>query len=123
MQAQAVEALLASGANLHAAATDDTNSLHFAAQKGHRDVASLLLAKGSLRLSCWCQLAGCHGRILTTAALCGAGANVKSKTRKGMSALHFAAAGGEPAFQTWWLKLILCVHRVPNQLQYGSNLF
>ena len=49
VQAQAVEALLASGADLHAAATDDTNSLHFAAQKGHLDVAKLLLAKGSLR--------------------------------------------------------------------------
>ena len=49
VQAQAVEALLASGADLHAAATDDTNSLHFAAQKGHLDVAKLLLAKGSLQ--------------------------------------------------------------------------
>jgi Ankyrin repeat len=30
---------------------------------------------------------------------------VKSKTRKGMSALHFAAAGGELGLQTCWLKL------------------
>ena len=30
---------------------------------------------------------------------------MKSKTRKGMSALHFAAAGGELGLQTCWLKL------------------
>ena len=47
-----MEALLASGADLHAAATDDTNSLHFAAQKGHLDVAKLLLAKGSFAIVC-----------------------------------------------------------------------
>lgn len=47
-QTQAVEALLAAGADAHAAATDDTSSLHFAAQKGHTDVVKLLMGKGAI---------------------------------------------------------------------------
>ena len=43
-----MEALLAAGAEANAAAVDDTNALHFAAQKGHTDVVKLLLSKGKL---------------------------------------------------------------------------
>lgn len=49
VQAAAVEALLGSGADVHVAATDDTNSLHFAAQKGHTEAVKLLLAKGEAK--------------------------------------------------------------------------
>lgn len=48
MQASAVEALLAAGADVHAAASDDTSSLHFAAMKGHTAAVKILLANGEL---------------------------------------------------------------------------
>ncbi|KAK9804408.1 hypothetical protein WJX72_011449 [[Myrmecia] bisecta] len=56
---------------------DDTNALHFAAQKGHSEVCRTLLD---------------------------AGLSVNSKTRKGMNALHFAATGGHADVVTLLLR-------------------
>ena len=47
MQANAVELLLASKAILRATAMDDMNALHFAAQKGQTDAASILIENGN----------------------------------------------------------------------------
>ena len=45
-QANVVETLLASKANLKATAMDDMNALHFAAQKGHTDTSDILIKHG-----------------------------------------------------------------------------
>lgn len=47
-QAECLTTLLASGANHGAAAQDDMNALHFAAQKGHVGACKVLLDKGTL---------------------------------------------------------------------------
>jgi ankyrin repeat protein len=49
----ATKLLLASGANVHASASDDMNALHFAAQKGYTEIAEMLLiAGGATMLLC-----------------------------------------------------------------------
>ena len=47
-QAECLTTLLASDANHGAAAQDDMNALHFAAQKGHVSACKVLLDKGGL---------------------------------------------------------------------------
>ena len=50
MQARVVETLLAARARLKATAMDDTDALHFAAQKGRTDISSILIKNGALIL-------------------------------------------------------------------------
>lgn len=63
-QKDAVQLLIAAGAQLSAAATDDINALHFASQKGHQEVCRLLINSGL---------------------------HVNGRSRKGQTPLHFAA--------------------------------
>ena len=63
-QLECCKVLVAEGADKGAAAMDDTTALHFAAQKGHAEVARFLLNEGSqarfcavtLRLECAMEL-------------------------------------------------------------------
>lgn len=63
-----VQLLLANGCQAGAAAGDDMNALHFAAQRGHEAIVQLLLNEGKM--------------------------SVNSRTRKGVSALAMAAQHG-----------------------------
>lgn len=61
---EVVQLLIAGGAKLVAAASDDINALHFASQKGHQEVCRMLI---------------------------NAGLHVNGRNRKGQTPLHFAA--------------------------------
>ncbi len=109
--------LLANQANPKAAAIDDVNALHFAAQKGHVEVMRVLINAGARPPLPPAARAGPAGLAPAAAAWLGpacrprrrpaaaaaaprrsaaAGVPVNSKTRKGINALHFAAQNGRP---------------------------
>ena len=105
--AGAVRGLLARGADVNRAAGDGMTALHWAAERGQRDVVALLLAAGAqpsavTRLGGYQPLhlaaRGGHADVVT--ALLGAHAQASATTTTGATALHFAAAAGNAAAAT-----------------------
>ncbi len=97
----AVRALLKNGADVNEAQGDGMTALHFAAQRGDADLASLLLTAGAnpramTRLGAYTplHLASLAGHARVVAALIAAGASVDVPTATGATPLLLAARSG-----------------------------
>ncbi|MGD9905088.1 MAG: ankyrin repeat domain-containing protein [Vicinamibacterales bacterium] len=97
----ALKTLVAGGADVNAALGDGMTALHWAAERGLVDAATLLLARGAdvtavTRLGRYTPLhvAARRGQAAIVAALLGAKADPNAVTGTGAVALHFAAAAG-----------------------------
>ena len=100
--AEAVRALLASGADVNIPRGDGMTGLHWAALHGNAEIAGLLIGAGAdpgaaTRLGTHTPLHVAakegHGEIV--AILAAAGADVAAVTETGATPLHFAAAAGD----------------------------
>lgn len=99
---EAVRALLQQGADVNMAEGDGMTALHWAAERGDADMASMLLYAGAsvkavTRIGQYTplHLASKSGSAPVVDALLKAGADVKAVTsNSGATALHFAAAAG-----------------------------
>jgi cytohesin len=103
---QAIEDLLAKGADVNARDEDGYTALFIAALRGHKEVVELLLAKGAdinARLDVdargaggWTSLhaAARHDRKSVAQLLIAKGADVNAKTEKGQTALSLAKENG-----------------------------
>jgi len=99
--AAAVRALLARAADVGAAQGDGMTALHWAAQHGDADLASLLLTAGAsvratTRLGSYTplHLASASGSAAAIKTLAAAGADVNARTTTGATPLMLAAASG-----------------------------
>ncbi len=100
-----VRSLLAEGADPSAAQGDGMTALHWAAERGHAQVAELLLSAGATveaktRIGDYTplHLAGRSGRGPITSALLDAGADPHATTtNSGVTPLHLAAAAVDGA--------------------------
>ncbi|MEP7116423.1 MAG: ankyrin repeat domain-containing protein [Acidobacteriota bacterium] len=102
--AAAVRDLLAHGASVNGAQGDGMTALHWAAERGHRDLAIALLAAGAnvsavTRLGGFMplHLAARAGHADVVSVLVAAKAPVGVATTTGAAPLHFAAAAGNAA--------------------------
>lgn len=103
-QLECCKILVAEGADKSSAAMDDTTALHFAAQKGHLEVVRFLLNEG-MRI---CAIVGVN--LAQRAPACVfAGVKVNSRTRKGMTALMFAAQAGNAGLLFFCLSYIFMI--------------
>ena len=105
--AEVVRALVRDGADVNAARGDGMTALHFAAERGHADVARALIDAGAAvdagtRIGRYAPLhlaaRGGHGPVVALLLEAGADANAAT-TNSGVTALHLAAASvdGRPA--------------------------
>ena len=100
--AEAVMALIKSGADVNAPQGDGMTALHWAALDGHPDIAQTLVYAGAridpiTRLGAYTplHLAAKGGRVEIVGILLGAGANVEARTSTGgATAMHLAAQAG-----------------------------
>ena len=103
-ETEQVRVLLRDGADVNAAQGDGMTALHWAAERGDRELADMLLYAGAhlesvTRLGGYTplHLASRSGRSSVVEALTAAGANADAKTTTGgVTALHFAAAAATP---------------------------
>jgi ankyrin repeat protein len=101
---EAVKALLKDGADVNAPLGDGMTALHWAAERGNAELASVLLYAGAnpavvTRVGQYTPLhiAARAGNAAVVKALVAAGADVSVKTSpSGVVALHLAAASGNP---------------------------
>ena len=98
--AEVVRALVKDGADVSAARGDGMTALHFAAERGHADVAAALIDAGAAvdagtRIGRYAPLhlaaRGGHGPVVALLLEAGAAANAAT-TNSGVTALHLAAA-------------------------------
>ena len=98
--AEVVRGLVRDGADVNAARGDGITALHFAAERGHADVAAALLDAGAsvaagTRIGRYAPLhlaaRGGHGPVVALLLEAGADANAAT-TNSGVTALHLAAA-------------------------------
>jgi uncharacterized protein len=102
---EAVRALLKQGADANAPRGDGMTALHFAAEAGDADLASMLIYAGAqvsavTRIGAYTplHLASRAGSAAVAAALLEAGADVNARTSTtGVTALHLAAEAGSAA--------------------------
>ena len=101
----AVRLLLRDGADVNAAQGDGMTALHWAAERGNRELAEVLLYAGArvdagTRIGHYTPLhlaaRAAHGQVVTL--LLDAGADPEARTtNSGASALHLAAGAGDPS--------------------------
>jgi len=101
----AVRRLLRNGADVNAAQGDGMTALHWAAERGNRELAEVLLYAGArvdagTRIGHYTPLhlaaRAAHGQVVTL--LLDAGADPEARTtNSGASALHLAAGAGDPS--------------------------
>ena len=103
----AVRALLKERADVDAAQGDGMTALHWAAELGNQEIASLLLTAGvnpraATRIARHTPLhvAAIGGHSVVAGLIVAAGADVNATTTTGASALHFAATAGSGATAT-----------------------
>jgi cytohesin len=102
---QAVEDMLAKGADVNAKSELGSSALHTAAVFGHKDIAELLIEKGAdvnvkAEKSLWDSgMTALHGSCVkgqkaVAKLLIAKGADVNAKTKNGYTPLHIATTGG-----------------------------
>jgi len=103
----AVRALLKERAEVDAAQGDGMTALHWAAELGNQEIASLLLTAGAnpraaTRIARHTPLhvAAIGGHSVVAGLIAAAGADVNATTTTGATALHFAATAGSGATAT-----------------------